>query len=53
MYRYEEGKTRFAGATLEAQAEMVSHFGEAVRKKDAEWIARLKDNLAGTGLYGL
>jgi hypothetical protein len=53
MYRYDEGKTRFAGAMLEAQAEMVSHYGEAVRKKDATWIARLKDNLAGTGLYGL
>jgi len=53
MYRYDEGRTRFAGAMLEAQAEMVSHFGEALRKKDAGRVARLKDNLAGTGIYGL
>jgi hypothetical protein len=53
MYRYEEGKTRFDGAMLEAQAEMVSHFDEALRMKDAARIARLKGNLAETGLYGL
>jgi hypothetical protein len=53
MYRYREGVTRFAEATLEAQAEMVSHFGEALRKKDSGRIALLKRNLAGSALYGL
>lgn len=53
MYQYEEGATRFEGARLEAQAEMVSHFSDALRKQDKARLARLKDNLAGTGLYGL
>ena len=46
LYEYEPGKTAFAGATLEAQAEMVQHYAAGGDK------ALLGVNLAGSGLYG-
>ena len=54
MYRYEKGKTRFAGAMLEAQARDGQPLSaRRCARRTPAWIARLKDNLAGSGLYGL
>jgi hypothetical protein len=53
MYKYEEGKTKFTGAMLEAQADMVGDYSEAVWGKKAGRIALLGKNMAGSGLYGL
>ena len=47
LYEFRPGVTRFAEATLEAQAEIVSHYAMA-RGRDAE----LALNMAGSGLYG-
>ena len=53
LYKYEQGKTKFEDATLEAQAEMVSHYKRATLHGDADERARVAKNLAGTGFYGL
>jgi hypothetical protein len=53
MYRYEEGVTRFAGARLEAQAEMVGDYCHARLVGDEARMARLERNLEGSGFYGL
>lgn len=53
MYRYAPGETRFAEAMLEAQAEMVADYGEALRRGLEARAATLASNLAGSGLYGL
>ncbi|HEX8262734.1 MAG TPA: DUF4157 domain-containing protein [Allosphingosinicella sp.] len=53
MYRYEEGETRFAGARLEAQAQMVGDYAEAKLAGEAPRMARLARNLRETGFYGL
>ena len=52
MYRYVPGETRFAGARLEAQAQMVGDYCEA-RLMGDEGLARLiAASLAGSGIYG-
>jgi len=53
MYKYAQGSDSFGQAMLEAQAEMVADYGEAVWNADAPRIALLAGNLAGGGLYGL
>jgi hypothetical protein len=53
MYRYEEGKTPFAGARLEAQAQMVGDYCHARLTGDVSRQARLATNLRGSGFYGL
>lgn len=53
MYAYEKGKTRFAEAMLEAQANMVAHYSEALWAGDEPGKKRLAGNLAGSGIYGL
>lgn len=53
MYRYEEGVTRFAGARLEAQAEMVGDYCHAKLVGDEARMVRLERNLRGSGFYGL
>jgi len=53
MYRYDEGKTKFGGAMLEAQAAMVGDYSEALWSGNAARIALLGKNMTGSGLYGL
>jgi hypothetical protein len=53
MYLYEEGSTPFAGARLEAQAEMVGDYCHARLVGDVPRQARLARNLKGSGFYGL
>ncbi|HYI40513.1 MAG TPA: DUF4157 domain-containing protein [Allosphingosinicella sp.] len=53
MYRYEEGETPFAGARLEAQAQMVGDYCHARLVGDEGRMARLERNLKGSGFYGL
>jgi len=53
MYRYEEGATPFAGARLEAQAQMVGDYCHARLVGDVSRQTRLARNLRGSGLYGL
>jgi hypothetical protein len=53
LYEYMPGVTKFADATLEAQAEMVSHYKRAMLGGDAEELERVARNLVGTGFYGL
>jgi hypothetical protein len=53
MYEYEQGKTPFRGARLEAQAEMAGNYAEARIEGDAAKMALLAKNLAGSGLFGL
>lgn len=53
MYKYEAGKTKFGGAMLEAQANMIGDYSEALWKGDSVRMATLAKNLAGGGLYGL
>lgn len=53
MYRYEEGVTSFAGARLEAQAQMVDDYCRARLVGDVSRQARLARNLKGSGFYGL
>ena len=53
MYRYEEGVTPFAGARLEAQAQMVGDYCHARLVGDVPRQARLARNLRGSGFYGL
>ena len=53
MYAYRPGDTRFGAATLEAQAEMVGDYAEALWTQSTERLARLARSLAGSTLYGL
>lgn len=53
MYRYEEGETPFAGARLEAQAQMVGDYCLARLVGDSARMARLEHNLEGSGFFGL
>jgi hypothetical protein len=57
MYRYDQGKTKFGGAMLEAQANMVGDYSAALwspaSAAQAALLAKLAVNMAGSGLYGL
>ncbi|HEY0116143.1 MAG TPA: DUF4157 domain-containing protein [Allosphingosinicella sp.] len=53
MYEYEQGKTPFRGAKLEAQAEMAGNYAEAKVEGDAAKMALIAKNLARSGLFGL
>ena len=53
MYRYEEGVTAFAGARLEAQAEMVGDYCSARLVGDVPRQTRVARNLRGSGFWGL
>ena len=53
MYRYEEGRTPFAAARLEAQAQMVGDYCHALLAGDTARRTRLACNLKGSGFYGL
>jgi hypothetical protein len=53
MYRYDEGKTPFAGARLEAQAQMVGDYCHAAITGDTGRKLRLAQNLEGSGFFGL
>ena len=52
MYRYGD-KEKFKDAMLEAQAQMVGDYGEAVWAKNAARRDKIAVNLAGSGLFGL
>jgi hypothetical protein len=53
MYEYEQGRTPYRGARLEAQAEMAGNYAEAKADGDAARMALIARNLAGSGLFGL
>jgi hypothetical protein len=53
MYHYEQGKTAFRGAMLEAQAEMAGNYAEAKAEGDAARMSLIAKNLAGSGLFEL
>ena len=53
MYRYEAGVDRFADAMLEAQAQMVGDYMEALVWGNEARRALIARNLAGSGFYGL
>lgn len=53
MYGYEQGRTAFSAAMLEAQAEMAGNYAEARAEGDAATMALIASNLAGSGLFGL
>jgi hypothetical protein len=53
MYRYEEGRTPFARARLEAQAQMVGDYCLADITGDTGRKLRLAQNLKGSGFFGL
>ena len=53
MYEYGWGRTRFGEAMLEAQAEMVADYSEALWSMNEAGKAVFARNLAGSGLYGL
>lgn len=53
MYPYVHGETRFPGAMIEQQAEMVGDYSVALWSRNAAGIARFARNMAGSGLYGL
>lgn len=53
MYKYKKGETKFGEAMLEAQANMIGDYSEAVWKPDEARRVELARNLAGSGLYGL
>ena len=52
MYKYEAGKAKFGEAMLEAQANMVGDYSEALWTSNAARKALLAKNMAGSGLYG-
>ena len=52
LYHYECGRTPFAKAKLEAQAQMVQDYGVALGAGRADQAAELRRNLAGSGLFG-
>ncbi len=51
MYEYDDS-TRFPKAKLEAQAQMVGHYCEALVSGNEDRKAKLARNLAGSGIYG-
>lgn len=53
MYRYEPGKTPFKGARLEAQAQMVGDYCEALVTGDTARRDQIALNLKESGLYRL
>jgi hypothetical protein len=53
MYRYKEETDRFGQAMLEAQAEMVADYSEALWAANAARKAKLARTMAHSGLYGL
>ena len=53
MYAYRPGETKFAGAMLEAQAQMVGDYAEALAGQPSQRLALLARSLAGSGIYGL
>lgn len=53
MYEYEQGKTPFRPAMIEAQAEMAGNYAEAKADGDSAKLALIATNLAGSGLFGL
>ena len=54
LYAYEEGKTVFAEARLEAQAQMVQDYYDVrADGRDKKRLAEIGKNLAGSGFYGL
>ncbi|MFL6846002.1 MAG: DUF4157 domain-containing protein [Allosphingosinicella sp.] len=52
VYRYKEGKTPFAAARLEAQAQMVGDYCLADIVGDTGRKLRLAQNLRGSGFFG-
>jgi hypothetical protein len=53
LYDYEKGKTPFAEARLEAQAQMVEDYWLALAAGKPGPIADIARNLKGSGFYGL
>jgi len=53
MYNYKQGTDKFGQAMLEAQAEMVADYSEALWAANAARKALIAKNMAGSGLYGL
>jgi hypothetical protein len=51
-YDYRAGQS-FAGARLEAQAEMVGHYHRARAERNEPLLRLLEGNLRGSGFYGL
>ncbi|HYN45137.1 MAG TPA: DUF4157 domain-containing protein [Allosphingosinicella sp.] len=51
MYKYDVGKTLFNEAMLEAQADMVGDYSEALWASNASRKALLAKNMAGSGIY--
>jgi hypothetical protein len=53
MYNYVPGTAKFGESMLEAQAEMVCDYSEALWTGNAARKTLLAGNLAGSGVYGL
>ena len=53
MYLYQPGVAKFGESMLEAQAEMLCDYSEALWTGNAARKTLLAKNLAGSGLYGL
>lgn len=53
MYKYENDTKSFRDSMLEAQANMVQHYSQALAAKNSKGQAELAKRLAGSGLYGL
>jgi hypothetical protein len=53
MYNYVQGTDRFDKAMIEAQAEMVADYSEALWSDNRAAKDKLARNLAGSGVYGL
>jgi hypothetical protein len=53
LYRYDEGRTAFADARLEAQAQMVQDYYDVSADGDEGKLEQIGRNLAGSGFYGL
>jgi hypothetical protein len=53
MYNYAAGTAKFGDSMLEAQAEMVCDYSEALWAQNATRKALLAKNLAESGVYGL
>jgi hypothetical protein len=53
MYDYAPGETRFEGAMIEQQAEMVGDYSHARWNGPADREALLRNNLADSGIYQL
>ena len=52
LYHYESGRTAFAEAKLEAQAQIVQDYGLALGAGRVGQAQALRRNLAGSGLFG-